>query len=110
MTAHRPPITPETARRLTIDTEPWLSCDDCFDLIDQYLEALMSGTRTPMLPMSVHLVGCTACYDEALSLLTLIAVEDELDPTLAISRLNAALPTAGSFSSPLIDYPADPGA
>jgi hypothetical protein len=31
MRAQRPPLTPETARRLTIDTEPWLCCDDCFE-------------------------------------------------------------------------------
>lgn len=87
MTAHRPPMTAETARRLTIDTEPWLSCDDCFELVDQFLEGLLNRTGTPMLTMQVHLSGCSACYDEALALLTLIAADDNIDPTQAIAEL-----------------------
>ena len=33
------PLSPQAARRLTLDTEPFLSCDDCFDLVDRYVEA-----------------------------------------------------------------------
>jgi hypothetical protein len=30
------------AQRLTLDTEPFLSCDDCFHLVDGFVEAMLS--------------------------------------------------------------------
>ena len=81
------PLSPQAARRLTLDTEPYLSCDDCFDLVDRYVEALLSdrGHDTPA--MRTHLAGCAACAEEARSLVGLVAEQDGLDPAVALTRL-----------------------
>jgi hypothetical protein len=76
MNARRHQLTPETVRRLTIDPEPWLSCDDCFWLVDQYVELALevgaaAGEQLPA--MRAHLAGCAACREEALTLLSLAA-------------------------------------
>jgi hypothetical protein len=80
-------LTPEAAQRLTVDAEPWLSCDDCFHLVDQYVEKLLSGDEDDMPAMRAHLRGCSACRDEATSLLLLTAADDGTDPTPALHRL-----------------------
>ncbi|MGZ4436568.1 MAG: hypothetical protein ACXVXE_09965 [Nocardioidaceae bacterium] len=71
-------ITPQTARLLTLPTEPWLSCEECFDLMDVYVEAVLADPATTALPeMRVHLAGCPACAEEAESLLALVAEPQE---------------------------------
>jgi hypothetical protein len=80
-------LTPEAAQRLTVDAEPWLSCDDCFHLVDQYVENMLSGEREDMPAMQAHLRGCSACRDEATSLLLLTAADDGTDPAPALQRL-----------------------
>ena len=80
-------LTPEAAQRLTVDAEPWLSCDDCFHLVDQYVENLLSGDKDDMPAMRAHLRGCSACRDEATSLLLLTAADAGADPTPALHRL-----------------------
>ena len=60
-------------RLLTLDTEPWLSCEDCFALMDVYVETLLADPDTSAMPqMRVHLSGCPACAEEAESLLELV--------------------------------------
>ena len=82
-------LTLPTARLLTLSTEPWLSCEDCFTLMDVYVEALLADPQTPALAeMRVHLRGCTACAEEAESLLALVAGQDGLDPGPALERLH----------------------
>jgi hypothetical protein len=83
----RRPLTPEIARRFTVDTEPYLSCDDCFDLVDRYVEQLLDGVETDAPALRAHLAGCGACEEEARSLLLLVAAEQGLDPTPALARL-----------------------
>ena len=51
--------------RLTLDTRPWLSCDDCFALVDEYVERLLAGELTAQPGMRAHLRGCPACAEEA---------------------------------------------
>ena len=63
----------EVIDRLLVDTEPWLSCDDCFDLVDRYVEELLAGHLDAMPAMRVHLSGCPACTEEAATLLQLAA-------------------------------------
>lgn len=82
MTEHRHKLTPDVVRRLTVDLHPWLSCDDCFRLIDQYVELLLdegvvAGQRMPA--MRAHLAGCAACREEAQTLLALAASDRGLD-------------------------------
>jgi hypothetical protein len=58
---------------LTVDTQPWLSCDDCFDLMDTYVEARLADPTYDEPRMAAHLAGCSACAEEAESLLALAA-------------------------------------
>jgi hypothetical protein len=81
------PLSPQAARRLTVDTEPYLSCDDCFELVDRYVEALLSDPDHDLPAMRTHLAGCAACAEEARSLLGLVAEQDGLDPAPALRRL-----------------------
>ena len=54
-----------------------VSCDECFDLLDQYVELEIEGAdadeRIPGLRN--HLDGCPACREEHDSLLALVAAE-----------------------------------
>jgi hypothetical protein len=77
-----------TALRLTLDTEPFLSCDDCFEMLDRYVEALLADPDHDTLPMRTHLAGCAACAEEARSLIVFVAEQDGLDPTPALQRIN----------------------
>ena len=59
---------------LTKNTEPWLSCEDCFRLMDRYVELLHAHPDSEQMPeMRVHLRGCPACAEEAQSLQALLA-------------------------------------
>ena len=81
-------LTDRTVHLLTLDTEPWLSCEDCFALADRYAEALVEDPGTAQLPeMLVHLRACAACAEEAESLLLLVARQDGRDPGPAVARL-----------------------
>jgi len=83
----RPPLSPQAARSLTLDTEPYLSCDDCFEMVDGYVEALLTDPEHDMPAMRIHLAGCTACAEEAQSLIEIVAAQDGLDPAPAVKRL-----------------------
>ena len=74
MSAHRI-VTPEVLHAVILDTEPWLSCDDCFRLMDAYVERRLRepGHRDPA--MDTHLAACAACEEEVRSLHDLL-VED----------------------------------
>ena len=87
MTHSNTPLSMQAARSLTLDTEPYLSCDDCFDLVDGYVEALLSDPDHHQLAMRTHLTGCAACAEEARSLILLVAEQDGLDPSPALRRL-----------------------
>jgi hypothetical protein len=81
-------LTENMARQLTLSTEPWLSCEDCFRFVDAHVEAVLAGTPDRETPgMRVHLSGCAACAEEAESLLRFIAEQDGLDPAPALQRL-----------------------
>jgi hypothetical protein len=66
-------ITRQVLRKLTQDTEPWLSCDDCFDMLDGYVDRRMADPDDVDVAMATHLEACPACAEEAESLLTLLA-------------------------------------
>lgn len=69
-------VTPEVLQRLTVDTQPWLSCDDCFELMDEYVERVAAEPGYVDRAMAAHLEGCSACADEAETLLELVRDED----------------------------------
>jgi hypothetical protein len=91
MTGVDRPLPADALRRLTTDPGPWLSCDDCFRLVDRYVEGLLTrGTRplpADLAAMPAHLSGCSACSEEATTLLMLAAAEAGIDPAPALQRL-----------------------
>ncbi|TLF77596.1 hypothetical protein [Nocardia cyriacigeorgica] len=60
--------TPEIITGLLADTSPYLSCDECFDRIDEYVERRIADPHYDDLAMRVHLAGCGACAEEAATL------------------------------------------
>lgn len=89
MSQAHPPLSAQATRRLTLDTEPYLSCDDCFDQVDSYVDALLADPDHDLPAMRTHLAGCTACAEEARSLVWFVAKEDGLDPAPAGRWLEA---------------------
>jgi hypothetical protein len=74
MTEEQPrAITGMVLRNLTQDTEPWLSCDDCFALLDEYVERRLADPDYVHVAMATHLEACPACAEEAESLRDLLA-------------------------------------
>jgi anti-sigma factor RsiW len=56
---------------------PQVSCDTCFELLDEYVDLELTGadadTRLP--GMRTHLEGCPACAEEHASLRALAAAD-----------------------------------
>jgi anti-sigma factor RsiW len=67
----------ETLGRLLGPAGEEIGCDDCFELLDAYVELELAGedadARVPGL--RAHLEGCPACREEHDSLLALVAGE-----------------------------------
>ncbi len=93
MNAADGPLPLDALRRLTSDPGPWLSCDDCFRLVDRFVEGLLAGVDEPtdaeMAAMPAHLAGCSACSEEATTLLLLAAADAGIDPGTALQRMPA---------------------
>lgn len=62
---------------LLVDTEPYLSCDDCFERIDQYAERRLTDPSHDDPEMDTHLAGCGACAEEARALEELLRQDAE---------------------------------
>lgn len=60
---------------------PELSCEQCFDELDRYVELSLAGEAADeRIPgMSAHLAGCPACAEDFRSLRDLLAREG-VDP------------------------------
>jgi hypothetical protein len=56
-------------------TGPEVSCEECFEHLDEYVE----GREVP--GMAAHLEGCPACREDYESLLALVREEDEAPQT-----------------------------
>jgi hypothetical protein len=93
MTAADRPLPNDALQLLTTDPGPWLSCDDCFRLVDRYVDALLTDAAgappAELAAMPAHLSGCSACAEEAATLLLLAATDDGVDPAEALHRLTA---------------------
>jgi hypothetical protein len=81
------PLERRDLERLTLDTGPWLSCDDCFALVDEYVERLLVGETDAMPAMRGHLRGCPACAEEAATLAVLAAEEAGVDPAAVLALI-----------------------
>jgi hypothetical protein len=57
---------------LLADTSPYLSCDDCFAQIDEYVEWRSTDPHYEDPAMKAHLAGCGACAEEAETLQELL--------------------------------------
>lgn len=84
-------LTSEVVHRLTLATEPWLSCDDCFDDLDAVVEGVLTQTGAITEAFRVHLMGCAVCREEATSLATLVAHDHDLEPDRAAELLETAV-------------------
>lgn len=72
MTDRPTQLTAEAAARLLADTDPFLSCDECFARLDEYVESLVRDPDHDDPAMRAHVAGCGACADEVEALLTLV--------------------------------------
>ncbi|HQR81221.1 MAG TPA: hypothetical protein PLT68_13480 [Actinomycetota bacterium] len=77
--------------RLTANTEPWLSCDDCFEQVDVAIEELLTSASPFSEPFRVHLLACGVCHEEADSLAAMVAADYGMTGSEAVARLEAAL-------------------
>jgi hypothetical protein len=70
----------ELLARLVGPAGPELTCEECFEHLDRYVEVERSdgaGAAEAAVPgMGAHLVGCPACAEDHASLRALLASED----------------------------------
>jgi hypothetical protein len=71
----------EMIRRILGPARPELLCEECFELLDVYVELELAGAladeRIP--GMRAHLQGCPACSEEHASLLALASNDAQSD-------------------------------
>jgi hypothetical protein len=67
-----------TIDALLTDTSPYLSCDECFTRLDEYVEHAIADPNAEDAEdaddtaMTAHLAGCGACAEEAATLRELL--------------------------------------
>ena len=68
----------ERLRFLLGSGAPELSCDECFDELDRYVDLETAGrdAAAEVPGMRAHLDGCPACREEHESLRALVAADD----------------------------------
>ena len=68
-----------TADELLGPAGPEVSCDECFALLDRYVELERAAVdpEAAFPGMRAHLAGCPACREEHESLIALVAVAEE---------------------------------
>jgi hypothetical protein len=66
--------------RLLGPVDPEVGCDECFELLDRYVELEVAGEDADAaIPgLRAHLDGCAACREEHESLLALVSGEQAL--------------------------------
>ena len=71
MTNTRPPDLGALLAALLGPSGPELTCDECFDQLDRYVDRALAGAdHDRAVPrMRAHLIGCPACRDDHDSLL-----------------------------------------
>jgi hypothetical protein len=73
MTTSTPRSSDDVVAGLIADTSPYLSCDECFERLDEYVETRSRNPEHTDAAMDAHLHGCAACHEEAEGLLELVA-------------------------------------
>jgi hypothetical protein len=79
MTMKRPELKQALARLLG-PAGPEVGCDECFDLLDEFVELELAGrdADTALPGLRAHLAGCPACREEHESLRALVGGEPAL--------------------------------
>ena len=77
MTGNMPGDPGRTADHLLGPAGPELGCDECFEMLDAYVELELAGAPADaqMPLMRAHLAGCSACRDDHDSLLALLLAD-----------------------------------
>jgi hypothetical protein len=67
--------TKRVLRRVLGPAGPELTCDECFEHLDLYVEIELAGRNadSEVPGMSAHLRGCPACADDHESLISLLS-------------------------------------
>jgi hypothetical protein len=68
-------------RDLLGPAEPEVTCEECFERLDEYVELELAGAEADeRIPgMAAHLQGCPACREDHESLRDLVARDDAED-------------------------------
>ena len=70
------PRTRAELERLLGPSDEEVSCERCFELLDEFVEAELAGGAEAAMPaMRAHLEGCPACREDAESLLAFVGPE-----------------------------------
>jgi hypothetical protein len=69
----------ELLNRLLGPGEPEVTCEQCFELLDEYVELELGGADADeRLPgMRAHLSGCPACHEDHESLLAYASLRED---------------------------------
>jgi anti-sigma factor RsiW len=69
---------PDTIARLLGPVGPEVTCEECFELLDQYVDLELAAEDADVrLPgMRAHLEGCPACREDHESLRAFVAADD----------------------------------
>lgn len=84
-------LDPQAIERLTSVSDPWLSCDGCFAMIDTAVDALLGDDGRLSEPLRVHLLSCAVCHEEAECLAEMVAADHGLTEAEALQRLHDAI-------------------
>jgi hypothetical protein len=81
VSAHQPDNRDRLLARILGPAEPEVSCEDCFERLDRYVELLLAGADADAaLPgMRAHFEGCAACAEDRESLRALLASQNRPD-------------------------------
>lgn len=71
-----PQLSDAQAREFVVDARPWMSCEECFDHLDEYVELSPTAEFEWLPAMKAHIAGCQVCREEVESLLLLLADEN----------------------------------
>ncbi|MBS1847895.1 MAG: hypothetical protein JST73_06410 [Actinobacteria bacterium] len=80
-----------TVEKFLTVSDPWLSCEGCFEHIDVAVESLLATGSTIDEPLRVHLVSCAVCHEEAQRLAELVGIDLGLGESESRRRLEDAL-------------------
>jgi hypothetical protein len=76
---HDPSRSTDLLARLLGPADPELTCEECFDELDRYVELELAGrdADATVPGMRAHLQGCRACREDHDSLAALVAAESQ---------------------------------